>query len=299
MPYDPLVSIIIPTHARPHMVDRAVRSALAQTYDRIEVVVIDDNPVGSVVRNSTTRILARMQRALPDGKMRLLRTGGEVGSGAARNQACAEARGEYLCFLDDDDEFLPDKVETQLAFMREHDLEMCYQDVAWYNEDGKLVELRRLDHARSMSYVDLLRAHMLTPISPSSIYMMTRGLFERTEGFGCTRTGQDWLLMLRCIECGARIGYMPGVHVHQLLHGDRLSVGASKVEGERERHEIVRRYYGLLSEDERRYVEFRHEAVLAVASKRAGNTGEMLAHGMRAVARAPITAIREAIRFLA
>ncbi len=299
MGYDPLASIIIPTHARPHMVERAVRSALEQTYGRTEVIVIDDNPPVSVGRHSTVKAIERLLGGLPPRKLRFMQTAGEIGAGAARNQACAEARGEYLCFLDDDDVFLPDKVATQLAFMQEHDLEMCYQDVAWYDEDGRLVELRRLDHARSMSYIDLLRAHMLTPISPTSIYMIRHELFERVGGFGDMHMGEDWLLMLRCIEAGGRIGYMPGVHVHQTLHGNRLSVGQSKIEGESKRHEIVRRYYGLLDADEQRYVEFRHNAVLAVAEKRAGNPKGVLSFGVKAVANAPLAALREAAGFLA
>ena len=86
--------------------------------------------------------------------------------------------------------------------------------------------------------------------------MLRRDLFERTEGFGEVATGQDWWLMLRCIEAGAKMGYLPEVHVRQYLHsGERLSLGQNKIDGESARHAKVREYYyPLLSKKERRYV---------------------------------------------
>jgi hypothetical protein len=75
--------------------------------------------------------------------------------------------------------------------------------------------------------------------------------------------------MLRCIEAGAKNGYMPEVHVQQLIHkGERLSVGKNKIKGELVRHEAVKRYYPLLNSKERRFVEFRHNARFALNANR-------------------------------
>jgi len=292
----PLVSIVVPTYRRADRLPVALDSILAQTCGNIEVVVVNDNDVGSEWDVLTETLLAGYCER--DFRVRRVHTVGSTGGGAARNFACRSARGEYLAFLDDDDEFLPDKVETQLAFMLERDLDMSWQDASWYDEHGRLVEHRRLDHCRDFSREGLLRAHLLTPISPTSIYMLKRQLFERTEGFGEVATGQDWWLMLRCIEAGARIGYMPGVHVRQYLHADgRLSLGQNKIDGEEERHEKVRSYYPMLTKKEIRYAEFRHNAVLAFACMRSDRRIDAARYAARALRSSPGACLRKGFEF--
>lgn len=291
-----LVSVIVPTYKRADRLPVALDSILAQDHRNIEVILANDNVPGSEWDVATEELIGRYERE--DPRIHHVHTPGGTGGGAARNLACREARGEYLAFLDDDDEFLPDKVSTQLDFMLARSLDMSWQDVSWYDERGRLVEHRRLDHCRDFSRDGLLRAHLLTPISPTSIYMLRRSLFDRTEGFGEVATGQDWWLMLRCIEAGARIGYMPEVHVRQYLHsGGRLSVGQNKIDGEEARHEKVREYYPLLSRKEIAYVEFRHNAALAFACARGGRKGDAVRYAARALRASPSACAREGLKF--
>ena len=290
----PLVSVIMPTYKRADRLLAALGSVLGQTYPNLEVVIANDNVPESEWDATTREALA----SVDDSRVRIVATTGHTGGGAARNFACRQARGEYLAFLDDDDEFLPDKVETQLSFMQDRDLDMSWQDVAWYDESGKLVEHRRLDHCRDFSREGLLKAHLMTPISPTSIYMLKKTLFDKTEGFGEVATGQDWWLMLRCIEAGARMGYMPEVHVRQYLHsGERLSLGQNKIDGEEARHEKVREYYPLLSRKEIRFVEFRHNAVLAFSCLRSDRRAEAARYALRAVAASPLACIKKGVEY--
>lgn len=290
----PLVSVIMPTYKRADRLLAALGSVLGQTYPNLEVVIANDNVPESEWDATTREALA----SVDDSRVRIVATTGHTGGGAARNFACRQARGEYLAFLDDDDEFLPDKVETQLSFMQDRDLDMSWQDVAWYDESGKLVEHRRLDHCRDFSREGLLKAHLVTPISPTSIYMLKKTLFDKTEGFGEVATGQDWWLMLRCIEAGARMGYMPEVHVRQYLHsGERLSLGQNKIDGEEARHEKVREYYPLLSRKEIRFVEFRHNAVLAFSCLRSDRRAEAARYALRAVAASPLACIKKGVEY--
>lgn len=290
----PLVSVIVPTYKRADRLKKALCSITSQSYSNLEIVVVNDNIPGSDWDLSTTQAL----QEFCDSRLKVLHTSGQSGGGAARNFACRRASGEYLAFLDDDDEFLSDKVETQLNFMLERELDMSWQDVSWYDESGKLVEHRRLNHCHDFSQQGLLRAHLLTPISPTSIYMLKKSLFDRTEGFGEVVTGQDWWLMLRCIEAGARMGYMPEVHVHQYLHsGERLSLGKNKVDGEVARHEVVRSYYPLLSKKDVCYIEFRHNAVLAFAMKRSHRPSQAMLYAFKAMAASPVACFTEALKF--
>lgn len=267
----PLVSVIVPTYKRGDRILTALDSIMAQTYgmEKIETVVVNDNRPEWPECAETDAAIAQYA-ALPN--FRILHTVGQIGGGAARNFACREARGDYLTFLDDDDEFLPDKISEQVSFMQERGLDMSWQDVSWYDERGRLVECRRLDHCADFTREGLIRAHLMKPLCPTSVYMLTHELFDHTEGFGEFKTGQDWWLMLRCIEAGGKMGYMPGSYVRQYLHsGERLSLGQNKIDGENARYEVGKKYYPLLSKDEIRHVEFRHWAVLAFASKRSGD----------------------------
>jgi glycosyltransferase involved in cell wall biosynthesis len=102
---DELVSVVIPTHARPLLVPRAIRSVLSQTHSDLEVVVVDD---GST--DQTREVLA----GFTDPRIKVVRHEINRGVAEARNTGIRAARGRFVAFLDDDDEWLPTKVERQL-----------------------------------------------------------------------------------------------------------------------------------------------------------------------------------------
>jgi len=102
-----LVSAVIPTRGRPELLLRAVRSVLAQTLREIEaVVVIDGQDL------ATERALEALARE--DGRVRVIALQVSVGGSDARNRGVAEASGKWIAFLDDDDEWLPGKLEAQI-----------------------------------------------------------------------------------------------------------------------------------------------------------------------------------------
>ena len=103
----PRVSVAISTWNRAHLVGRAIRSALAQTFEDFELLVVDD---GST--DATPEVLA----GVDDGRLRRVRHDRNYGISRTRNTALGLARGEWLAFLDDDNEWMPDYLERQLAF---------------------------------------------------------------------------------------------------------------------------------------------------------------------------------------
>src|SRR5688500_15160219 len=100
----PRVSAIITTCARPHLVGRAVHSALGQTLGHIEVVVVVDGPDAA-----TERVLG----GIDDARLRVYVRPERGGQGVAINTGVAVALGEWTALLDDDDEWLPGKLERQ------------------------------------------------------------------------------------------------------------------------------------------------------------------------------------------
>ena len=98
----PQLSIIIPTHNRPHLLSAAVQSALDQTYQDLEVVVVDDASSPPV--------------QLPEHpQLRVIRLEQGVGGAGARNVGTRAARGRWVTYLDDDDCLLPHMAETSLS----------------------------------------------------------------------------------------------------------------------------------------------------------------------------------------
>lgn len=109
-----LVSVIIPTYKRSDMLGRAIDSVLEQTYDKVEVIVVDDNSDGDEYRKSTS---ALMQQYANNSKVHYLQHERNMNGAAARNTGIIYSRGEYIAFLDDDDYFLKTKIEKSIHFL--------------------------------------------------------------------------------------------------------------------------------------------------------------------------------------
>lgn len=105
----PLLSIIIPTHNRPHLLPRAVQSALEQTFEDLEVIVVDDA--------STEKV------QLPEHpKLRVIHLPTQQGGAAARNAGTEAARGCWVTYLDDDDRLLPHMAAVSVEALQQADL---------------------------------------------------------------------------------------------------------------------------------------------------------------------------------
>lgn len=109
----PLVSAVITTYNRPSYLERAVESVLQQTYHNIELVVVDDHS-----KSPASETLAGIDL---DGltAVQCIRHESNQGANAARNTAIDAASGKYIAFLDDDDRWLPEKIERQVAAFRD------------------------------------------------------------------------------------------------------------------------------------------------------------------------------------
>jgi glycosyltransferase involved in cell wall biosynthesis len=109
MPDAPLVSAVIPTRNRPNLVANAVKTALNQTHSDLEVVVVVDGPDAA-----TNEVLS----GIGDPRLRIVNSPISRGGSAARNAGVRAANGDWVAFLDDDDEWLPRKIELQLSAAR-------------------------------------------------------------------------------------------------------------------------------------------------------------------------------------
>ncbi len=109
MTENPIVSVVIPTYERPALVEKAVKSALAQTLTEIEVIVVTDGP-DKITEESLSKV--------DDPRLKIFSLPFHQGANAARNRGIAEARAPWVALLDDDDEWLSTKLEEQLMVAR-------------------------------------------------------------------------------------------------------------------------------------------------------------------------------------
>jgi glycosyltransferase involved in cell wall biosynthesis len=178
------VSVVIPTHNRAELVLRAVRSVLAQTRPAEQVIVVDDgstDDTGPLVRTQFGSVdyLAQENR----------------GVSAARNRGIEVATGEWIALLDSDDEWLPEKLERQMACLaQEPDHRICHTDEILVRS-GRRVNPRR-KHAKQGGWIfrDCLP---LCAISPSSV-LIHRSVFDEVGRFDETLPAcEDYDLWLR------------------------------------------------------------------------------------------------------
>lgn len=132
----PLVTAIITAYNRPTHLRSAVQSVLQQTYDNIELVVVDDHsdiPAKHVLRDTDVTSLSNCN---------IVRHDENRGANAARNTGITVASGEYLAFLDDDDEWLPKKLERQVqAFETAEDIGVVYTGIRRSLPDDSEIEI--------------------------------------------------------------------------------------------------------------------------------------------------------------
>lgn len=106
-----LVTVVIPTYSRPVNLMRAIKSVLNQTYKNIEIIVVDDNGLDTDQQRSTYRMIEEL--VVNKTIKYIAHTVNKNGS-AARNTGLDAAKGKFICFLDDDDIYLPTKIEKQV-----------------------------------------------------------------------------------------------------------------------------------------------------------------------------------------
>ena len=105
----PLVSVYIPTYNRSSLLKRAVQSVLSQTIKDIEVIVVDDNST-----DDTHEVISKLQKS--DDRVVYLKNNKNMGACFNRNRAISEARGKFVTGLDDDDFFLPMRLENFITY---------------------------------------------------------------------------------------------------------------------------------------------------------------------------------------
>lgn len=179
----PLFSVIITTYNRPTLLADALASLSKQTFDDFEAILVNDN--GSPVEPLL------IEASFPITYIRQARNSGPA---AARNAAHRLARGHYIVYLDDDDRFQADHLETLAQAIARHPDEVIYTDAVFITED--LIEDQRIDRRREQRYThgEYSRERlMINNYIPVNTFAFPRRLLELVDGFDEALEGlEDW-----------------------------------------------------------------------------------------------------------
>ncbi len=203
------VSVVIPSHNRAHTVARALRSVLRQTRPADEILLVDDgssDSTATLVRDfPAVRYLYQEQQ----------------GVSSARNLGIRAARGDWIAFLDSDDEWLPDKLEAQFETLEAHKgARICHTEEIWVR-NGRRVNAKK-KHAKSGGRI-FLDCLPLCVISPSSV-LIERRLLQELDGFDETLPAcEDYDLWLRLCARHAVLFVDTPLIVKYGGHEDQLS----------------------------------------------------------------------------
>ncbi|MCP9470687.1 MAG: glycosyltransferase [Nitrospira sp.] len=198
----PTVSVIVPTCNRPDRLREALQSVLAQSYRDFEIIVVNDGAVD---------VGAAVEALNTDGRITLIKHDRNRGLAAARNTGIRMARGKYIAYLDDDDRYLPDHLETLVTLLEKGPYKAAYTD-AWRvherYQEGRYVEVGRdVPYSQDFSFPHLLVGNYF----PVLCVMHERGCLEEVGFFDESLFAhEDWDLWIRMAE------KFPFIHVKKV-----------------------------------------------------------------------------------
>jgi Glycosyltransferases involved in cell wall biogenesis len=263
----PQVSVIIPTFNRGQLLERAVNSVLKQTCRDFELIVVDD---ASQDNTGESNFL----KDAPD-KLSYFCFPSHRGVSAARNFGVKKSRGEWLAFLDSDDEWLPGKLEKQLAWHAAHfGYRISQTQEIWVRKGVRVNPPKTHKKIHEFQFRENLERCMITPSS----VMIEKKLFLETGGFNEDFPGcEDYDLWLRITSA-----YPVGLVDELLLtryggHADQLSSTIPVLDRFRIQSMENILQSGKLSDEQRRLVNselVKKALIVAEGYKKRGNEKE-------------------------
>jgi len=167
---DPLVTVVIPTYRRHEKLNRALRSVTEQTYENLEIIVVNDYPEEEIDEHIEVE----------DERIKTIDLNENRGGSGARNVGIEKSNGKYITFLDDDDEYLPEKVEKQVKKIQE-----LPDDYGLVAVEGKIMKGNeeigpwKSDLEDGDVYEELLKKNKILSVST----LVKKGVFENVGKF--------------------------------------------------------------------------------------------------------------------
>ena len=224
-----LISVIITTYKRsPKMVYRAIQSVINQTYRNLEIIIVDDSPDDFKERKAVERMILSIKEK--DKRIRYIKHTKNMGACAARNTGIKKSHGNFIAFLDDDDEWLSVKLEKQLKLFKDSEVGLVYCRSFTINELSGLKKVRKANFYRGFVFDQLIKSNF---IGSTSFPLIRKECFNYCGMFDINlRSSQDYDLWLR-IAKRYKVDYVNEPLVKYYIHdNERITTDPlSKIQG--------------------------------------------------------------------
>jgi glycosyltransferase involved in cell wall biosynthesis len=237
---EPLVTAIIPTHNRADLLERAIDSVLEQTWENLEIVVVDD-----ASDDETPELLKRLSEEYP--LIKVFRNEKPRQAAASRNLAIKHAAGEYITGLDDDDIWRPRRVELLMKEFEEGFSAVCSNDRMVM--EGKEIVWKK---PSMITLDDLLYYNQVgNQVLTKKEYLLDVGGYDEK-----LPSAQDYDLWIRLVQKFGPIRTAP--HTLQVVNMDdqreRISTSDNKMEGY---HQCYEKHKKWMSKSHQKYQQYR------------------------------------------
>lgn len=209
----PAVSVIIATYNRAYIISRAINSILDQTFQNFELIIVDD---GSI--DSTNELITKLMKK--DSRIKYIKNKKNLGQPKSRNEGIKIAQGEYIGFLDDDDEWLPHKLEKQINKFQSvpENVGLIYCGLRYIHENKNMPKII-IPKLRGNLFTNILKENFFGSSTP----LIKKECFNKSGFFdGNFLSGEDWDMWIK-ISKNYEIDCVPEALTLYHVHGNQMS----------------------------------------------------------------------------
>ena len=244
-----LVSVVIPTYNRTEYFKEAIESVQRQTYDNIEIIVVDDNARKPEVRDYVKEVTDKVSNCV------LIQNENNKGGALTRNEGIKQSKGVLVAFLDDDDTFEATKIEKVVEMYSNHESENIGVIYTYCYQCDK--EMNKVGEYRRKPGLNPLYKHMCNCLCATFQWTIPRIVFEKVGMFEQSPSKQDSILLLKILGNGYKaICVEEALSNFRSYDGERISRNVKNhIIGESNLLLWQRKFYNRLSEYEAKHAE--------------------------------------------
>lgn len=247
-----LISVIIPTYKRNDTLERAIKSVINQTYDNLEIIIVDDNANFPEIRNNNKEIIKKFK----DYNIKFIENEKNLGGGLSRNVGIKCSNAKYVAFLDDDDEYLPNKIEEQynlLKSIKDPNVAMIYCYAKMINIDGSSYYLKKDFEGNQ------LLENTKSCIAATSWWLCSKEKLLDVGGFENISSRQDASLLMKLFVKGYTAYRVPQILLNYYWHDSQN--GISKIDkktiiAEKQYYELFKTISLNIDKNEKKAIEY-------------------------------------------
>ncbi len=218
-----MVSGILTTYKRePEILERAIKSIISQTYKDIEIIIIDDSPADYPLREDVKKMVSKYEQY----NIKYVQHDTPKGACAARNSGIEIAQGEYVGFLDDDDEWSPRKIEKQLQGFDNENVALVYGSYELFNEITGKVNCKKGKYLSGNIFDELMTENF---IGSTSFPLIRKSALVDLNGFDVLmQSAQDYDMWLRLAEKYEVKFVDESMGIYHLHEGESITANLTK-----------------------------------------------------------------------